>query len=183
MTQSETKQNSSSRSAVFDWAQLICAALVAIALIYTFVGRLVNVEGHSMQYTLASGERLILSGFPYTPERGDIVVISRGEQSEPLIKRVIGLPGDTIRIDEESGKVYRNGAVLKESYVVGKTATQGMTETVTVPKDMLFVMGDNRAPNGSWDSRSFGCVSQSDVVGKAVFRIMPFQRMGGLYDD
>ena len=96
---------------------------------------------------------------------------------------MIGLPGDTIRIDADSGKVYRNGAVLAEPYVIGKTAVEQMTGEVKVPEGMVFVMGDNRAPNCSLDSRSLGCIAQSDVVGKAVFRVMPFQRMGGLYDD
>lgn len=168
---------------LFEWAQIICAALAVITCVYTFFGRMVNVEGHSMEFTLTSGERLLLSSMPYTPERGDIVVISRGAEKDPLIKRVIGLPGDVIRIDKESGKVYRNGTVLNEPYVLGETAVEQMTGAVKVPEGMLFVMGDNRAPNCSLDSRSLGCVSQSDVVGKAVFRLMPFQRMGGLYDD
>ncbi len=171
------------QKSLFEWAQMICIALIAITVIYTFLGRMVNVEGHSMENTLTQGERLLLSSMPYTPEYGDIVVINRGEKKEPLIKRVIGLPGDTIRIDEESGRVYRNGELLVEPYVTGETATEKMTEAITVPENMLFVMGDNRAPGCSLDSRTFGCVEQSNVVGKTVFRLMPFQRMGGLYDD
>lgn len=181
--QPNTEEKAKAQSTCFEWAQIICTALVVITFIYTFLGRMVNVQGHSMEYTLTSGERLLLSSLPYTPERGDIVVISRGEEKDPLIKRVIGLPGDTIRIDEESGKVYRNGKVLTEPYVIGKTATEQMTGEITVPEGMVFVMGDNRAPNCSLDSRTLGCIAQSDVVGKAVFRIMPFSQMGGLYDD
>lgn len=178
-----TKEQTQSKSSLFEWAQIFCAALVVITCIYTFLGRMVNVEGYSMQYTLTNGERLVLSCLPYTPEHGDIVVISRGEEKEPLIKRVIGLPGDTIRVDEASGEVYRNGAALSEPYVTGETATEQMTGEVTVPEGMLFVMGDNRAPNCSLDSRTIGCIAQSDVVGKAVYRVMPFSQMGGLYDD
>ena len=181
--QPNTEEKRKASFSVFEWAQIICAALVTITCVYTFLGRMVNVVGHSMEYTLTSGERLLLSSLPYTPERGDIVVISRGEEKDPLIKRVIGLPGDTIRIDSESGKVYRNGTELKEPYVIGKTATEQMTGEVKVPEGKLFVMGDNRAPNCSLDSRTLGCIAQSDVVGKAVFRLMPFSQMGGLYDD
>ena len=181
--QPNTDTEKKNGASLFEWAQIICAALAVITCVYVFLGRIVNVEGHSMEFTLTSGERLLLSSTPYTPEHGDIVVISRGEEKDPLIKRVIGLPGDVIRIDEESGKVYRNGSVLNESYVIGETAVEQMTGEVKVPEGMLFVMGDNRAPNCSLDSRTLGCVRQSDVVGKAVFRLMPFQRIGGLYDD
>ncbi len=181
--QQNTEEQVKKSSSLFEWAQILCAALIVITLLYTFVGRLINVKGHSMENTLTNGEQLLLSGRPYKPERGDIVVVSRGTEIEPLIKRVIGLPGDAIRIDEESGTVFLNDTVLDEPYIIGKTATEGMIAEITVPEGQLFVMGDNRAPGGSLDSRILGCVSQSDVVGKAVYRIMPFQRMGGLYGD
>ncbi len=168
---------------VFEWAQVLSIALVIIACVYTFLGRMIDVKGHSMENTLTHGERLILSSASYTPQRGDIVVITRGEEQDPLIKRVIGLPGDTIRIDGVSGEVYLNGEVLSESYITGKTATELMTGPVTVGEGELFVMGDNRAPGCSLDSRSIGCVLQSNVVGKVVYRLMPLQQMGGLYDD
>lgn len=181
--QSQVEEQVKKHTGAYEWAQIICGALIIITLVYTFLARMVNVNGHSMEYTLTNGERLLLSSAPYTPEHGDIVVIRRGDEKEPLIKRVIGLPGDVIRIDSESGEVYRNGKVLDEPYVYGKTSAEQMTKAVKVPEGMLFVMGDNRSPGGSMDSRILGCVSQSDVVGKAIFRIMPFQRMGGLYDD
>ncbi len=181
--QSKTEEKIKTQKSLFEWAQTICIALIAITVIYTFLGRMVNVEGHSMENTLTHGERLLLSSMPYTPEHGDIVVISRGEEKTPLIKRVIGLPGDTIRIDETTGQVYRNGELLTEPYVVGETATEKMTGEITVPEGMLFVMGDNRASGCSLDSRTFGCIAQDDVVGKTVFRLLPLQRMGDLYDD
>lgn len=136
-----------------------------------------------MASTLQHGERLILSRFPYTPARGDIVVVSQGEDREPLIKRVIGLAGDTIRIDEETGDVFLNGKKLQENYVHSPTATETMKEEVTVPENQVFVMGDNRGTGQSLDSRTFGCIEESSLVGKAVFRLFPLNRAGGLYDE
>ncbi len=168
------------KSGWYEWTQIICGALVVITLLYTFVFRIVDVSGSSMEATLSDGERLILSSLPYTPERGDIVVISRGDSQEPLIKRVIGLPGDTVRIDAESGGVYLNDTLLEEPYIGVATAVEQMTGSITVPQGQLFVMGDNRAKNCSLDSRTFGCVSQEAVVGEAVFRLFPLDRMGGI---
>ena len=165
----------------FEWAQIICGVAVLMALIYTFLFRIVDVDGSSMEATLFDGERLLLSSMPYSPSYEDIVVISRGEKQEPLIKRVIGLPSDTIAVDEVTGDVYRNGELLNEPYIRVPTATERMTGPVTVPDGQLFVMGDNRVANHSLDSRTFGCIAIEDVVGKAVYRIMPFDRFGGIY--
>ncbi len=175
-------QNGEKRSSLYEWVAIVSASLIVITLVFTFLFRFVDVDGTSMESTLHNGERLVLSCLPYTPARGDIVVISEGNEKEPLIKRVIGLPGDTIRIDEESGKVYLNGAELNEPYIQVPTSAEGMQGSVTVPEGKVFVMGDNRAPLCSKDSRSVGCFEQSAIIGKAVFRIAPFDRFGGLYD-
>ncbi len=169
------------RSNWYEWAQIICGVAVLMAVIYTFLFRIVDVSGSSMESTLLNGERLLLSSMPYSPSYEDIVVISRGETQEPLIKRVIGLPGDIIAVEEATGDVYRNGELLNEPYIHVPTATERMTKPVTVPEGQLFVMGDNRVANHSLDSRTFGCVAIDDVVGKAIYRILPFDRMGGIY--
>ncbi|MBR2406805.1 MAG: signal peptidase I [Clostridia bacterium] len=171
------------KNGFYEWAEIICGVIVLMAVVYTFLFRMVNVSGSSMETTLSNGEQLILSSAPYTPAYEDIVVVSRGMAQEPLIKRVIGLPGDTIYVDAESGEVYRNNELLVEPYIDFPTAVERMTGPVTVPSGQVFIMGDNRAPNHSYDSRSFGCVPVEDVVGKAVYRLMPFDRMGGIYDD
>ncbi len=168
---------------LYDWAEILTASLLVISLIFTFLFRMVNVDGSSMEITLHDKERLILSCLPYTPERGDIVVISRGEQSSLLIKRVIALAGDTISIDEQSGKVWLNGKELTEPYIHVPTALEQMQGEITVPPGMVFVMGDNRTAGCSLDSRTFGCVEQERLLGKVVFRIAPFDRFGGLYDE
>lgn len=177
------KQTKKPYTGLYEWVEIITASLIAIALVFTFLFRLVDVDGTSMETTLHDGERLVLSCLPYTPKRGDIVVVSRGAEGEPLIKRVIGLAGDTISIDAENGTVYLNGEVLEEPYIHVTTAPELMQGEVTVPEGMVFVMGDNRSAGHSLDSRTFGCVDEDRLVGKAVFRVAPFDRFGGLYDE
>ena len=166
---------------VLEWAEAITAAFIAIVLIFAFLFRLVSVDGRSMEPTLHNKERLVLSRLLYEPSYGDIVVLNVNDNSEPLIKRVIGLPGDTIEVTD-TGDVLRNGEKLDEAYIGVSTAKEKMDEPVTVPEDSLFVMGDNRTSGCSLDSRTFGCVSQDSVLGKAVFRVAPFSRWGNLYD-
>ncbi len=168
---------------IYEWVEIITAALIAIVVIFTFAFRLVDVDGTSMANTLHHQERLVLSSLPYTPTRGDIVVIDQGENKQPLIKRVIGLAGDTVSIDEQTGEVYLNGAVLHEPYVDVPTALEQMVGEITVPSGSVFVMGDNRSAGHSLDSRTFGCIDEDRLIGKAVFRLTPFNRLGGLYDE
>ncbi len=169
------------RETLLEWVQIICCALAFITCLFTFLGRMVDVHGSSMEPTLVNGERLILSSLPYTPDYGDIVVVCREAGEEPLIKRVIGLAGDTIRIDETTGVVYRNEQPLDEPYTAGATAVEQMRAPVTVPEGMVFIAGDNRISGHSLDSRTFGCVSAEDVVGKVLFRLTPWDKIGGLY--
>ncbi len=176
MPQANNKQCKS----FFEWAQVICGALLCITCLYTFGCRMIEVHGSSMETTLANGDRLLLSSLPYTPQYGDIVVVERGEGQEPLIKRVVGLAGDTIRVDQDSGAVYRNGELLSEPYITAATDPEAMDGPVTVPSGMVFVMGDNRAKNHSLDSRTFGCVSEEAIIGKVFFRLLPLEQVGGL---
>ncbi len=176
-----TTSKSKTVRSCYEWAQLICGTVAVMTCIYIFLFRMVDVHGSSMEATLSHGERLLLSSLPYTPDYTDIVVIDRGGSQEPLIKRVIGLPGDTIFVDD--GKVYRNDVLLEEPYIVVDTAPEQMTNPVVVPEDMVFVMGDNRTVGQSLDSRTFGCVPQQAIVGKTVYRLYPLNRLGGLYRD
>lgn len=175
-------EQSKKHNSWYEWAQVICGALVFITVLYTFLFRMVDVSGSSMEYTLSDGERLVLSSLPYSPAYEDIVVISRGETAEPLIKRVIGLPGDTIFVDAATGAVYRNEVLLTETYIHDPTDAEQLTGPVTVPEGQVFVMGDNRVKNHSLDSRTFGCVPIENIVGKAVYRLFPLDRMGGIYE-
>lgn len=157
-------------------------AVVTLLLLFTFVVRVVQVDGNSMNPTLSNGEKLIITSFPYTPAQGDIVVTdSRTRYGKVLIKRVIGCPGDTIDIDFEAGIVYRNGAILAETYTAAPTwLEEGTQFPLTVPAGQLFLMGDNR--NDSLDSRSpeVGLVDARDVLGKVLWRLLPLSRMGAV---
>ena len=155
----------------FEWVASAVYALIFVALFLCLTFRVVTVSGDSMRDTLNSGDRLLLCGLMYTPEHGDIVVVHRNDDT-PLIKRVIALEGDTIRIDGSSGIVYRNGEALSEPYVLGGfTTTYGMDEEIVIPEGHIFVMGDNRRE--SLDSRLLGSIPMENLVGKVYFRISP----------
>ncbi|MBQ9860335.1 MAG: signal peptidase I [Clostridia bacterium] len=155
----------------YDWMSSVITALVVVAILFAFVCRVVSVDGASMTNTLQHGDRLLITSFYNTPAYGDVVVINRVGDA-PLIKRVIGLPGDRISIAEGEGVVYRNGKPLDEPYTRdGFTPTNGMRDEITVPEGQLFVLGDNRGD--SLDSRLIGTISMDNVVGKALVRLMP----------
>ena len=166
---------------VYDWAETLIFALIFVTVVFSFMFRIVGVDGDSMMDTLMSGDRLILRSMCYMPDYGDIVVIYRDEDKEPLIKRVIGMAGDTIRVDVENNTVYRNGVALDEPYVnypLFRGIDWDEDGEVTVPEGHLFVMGDHR--NLSKDSRSaeIQMVDTQCVMGEAVFRIFPFNQIG-----
>lgn len=155
----------------FEWISSMITALLAVAFVFTFLFRVVQVDGDSMTNTLQHGDNLLLNSLFYTPEHGDIVVINyHGE--EPLIKRVIAVGGDRIRIDDAEGVVYLNGQPLDEPYVRGGfTPSFGFDEELTVPEGYVFAMGDNRPE--SKDSRMLGAFSLDDVMGEVICRISP----------
>ncbi len=169
-------------SGLYDWVSAAIFALVLVTLVFSFFFRIVEVDGDSMNPTLWNTERLITSRLAYSPQRGDIVIINRYTK-EPLVKRIIAVGGDRLRIDEEGGGVYVNGEKLEEDYIQGITYPLYFgTEEQTVPEGCVFVMGDNR--QNSTDSRYMdvvGFVKESDLIGKAVFRFLPLSRFGGLY--
>ena len=154
----------------------MCSVL-AVVLLFTFVIRLIGVDGHSMVPTLQDGDRLlVLSSLLYDDYAyGDIVVLRKSEfLEEPIVKRVIATEGQTVDIDFESGSVYVDGTLLDEPYVNELTFLQEGTEfPLTVPEGCIFVMGDNR--NHSSDSRDarLGTVDTRYVIGKAVFLAFP----------
>lgn len=129
-----------------------------------------------MEPNLHDNQRLIIEKISYhihPPQRGDIIVLRLpNRQSDPLIKRVIGLPGETVEITD--GKVIINGEVLDEPYL-NQSTYQGMPPRV-VPADEVFVLGDNRGFSN--DSRAFGFVPFSDIIGRAWFRYWPPSEIG-----
>ena len=168
------------RKEIVDWAQTLIVSLVVVIVFYTFFFRVVTVDGQSMDPTLQQNDRMLMRVIGYTPQRGDIVVIdSYSQYGKPLIKRVIGLPGDVIDIDFATGDVSVNGTVLDEPYIAAPTVQQHEVRfPVTVEEGHIFVMGDNRPI--SLDSRSsdVGQLDCMDVLGKVFFRIFPLQKIG-----
>lgn len=154
---------------------ILPAVLIAL-LIHLFLAQATRVEGYSMEPTLFGHQRLVIEKVSYhlhPPQRGDIIVIHVPNYGkEMLIKRVIGLPGETIQVT--NGQVLINGQALAEPYL--RSVTRGDYPPLTVPTDAVFVMGDNR--NNSNDSRAFGPISFDNIVGKAWVRYWPVGDMG-----
>lgn len=164
---------------VYDWVEAAVFSLIVIVLLFTFLCRIVRVDGTSMADTLSHNDRMLLFNVNYEPERGDIVVIVR-EDDEPLIKRVIAVAGDTVSIDEYNNQVIVNGEALKEDYAKGKTVARDFIGEQTVPEGCLFVLGDNRTVSHDSRSEAIGFVSENDVLGEAVFRIWPLPDFGSV---
>ncbi|MDD3193430.1 MAG: signal peptidase I [Oscillospiraceae bacterium] len=176
-------QNSEKRRRVksaFEWADAVVSAVVIVVLLFTFLFRTIGVEGSSMVPTLANGDRLIVSHLFYEPEPGDVVVIVQPDSDTPaIIKRVIAVAGQTVDINFGFGTVTVDGKTLEEDYISEPTYMKRDVDfPVTVPEGCVFVMGDNR--NRSLDSRdsSIGMVDQRYILGKAIFRLFPFDTIG-----
>ena len=156
--------------------------IAAMLLIIHYVGQRTEVSGSSMENTLSDGDNLIVDKISYRfhdPERYDIIIFPyKYEEDTYYIKRIIGLPGEHVRIDD-SVNIYINGKVLKESYGREVIQDPGIArDEITLGEGEYFVLGDNR--NNSIDSRwsDVGNVSREDIVGKVVLRIYPFKSFG-----
>lgn len=166
--------------AIYEWMSAVIVALIAVVLVTTYMFRIVNVDGDSMYPTLQDGNRLLLTGFDKDYEKGDIVVVDRYTE-EPLIKRVIGLPGDEIWIDKNY--LYINNQLQNEPYTVGYTVPRDFTEAQTVPEGYVFVLGDNRSVSKDSRVSEIGMVSVKDIVGKAVYCVWPPESFGEIYEN
>ena len=170
-------------SMLYDWADALVYALIAIVLLFTLLIRMTGVIGDSMKPTLHQNDKLIISNLFYTPKQGDVVVVTKKSfRTEPIVKRVIATAGQTIDIHFDTGAVYVDGVLLEESYIAEATVRSGdMTFPLYVPEGYLFVMGDNR--NHSTDSRfsEVGLIDERMVLGKVLFRVFPLNAIGSVY--
>ncbi len=162
--------------AIKETLETIIPAIIIALLINLFLAQATKVYGQSMEPNLHTNERLIVEKVSYklhAPQRGDIVVVKvQSASKELLIKRIIGLPGDTIEV--KNGMVFINGEPLDEPYLARQTL--GRYGPIQVPDSHVFVMGDNR--NASNDSRSFGPVAFDKIVGKAWISYWPLDEAG-----
>lgn len=169
----------------FDFIELLIFTLAAVFVLTSFIFRHSIVDGGSMKNTLQDKEILIISGLFYTPERYDIVVLEDHSTtlSHPIVKRVIALGGDEVRITND--KIYVNGEPVRDDFVLIDNCNgifEGYTsESFTVPEGQIYVLGDHR--DNSTDSRIFGSVPADAVLGKVLFRLYPFDRFGSVYAD
>jgi signal peptidase I len=167
---------------ILDWVKDIVIAVIIAGIILIFLKPIV-IQQHSMEPNFQPGDYVITSRQAYTlfgtEERGDIIVFKSSLTDEEgneknLIKRIIGLPGDTIAIKE--GYVYINGEKIDEPYVA-EQGVSGEMDEITVPEGELFVMGDNRAVSQDSRSEEVGTISEDSIIGKVIIRLYPFNNI------
>lgn len=167
-----------------DFIETIVIALAIFVIVYLFLFQPHQVKGSSMYPNFVDGEYILTDKISYRlgkPNRGDVIVFKSPQNKEiDFIKRIIGLPNDQIRVS--GGYVYVNDKRLTESsylpsdYITNPGAFLREDKTITVPAGQFFVLGDNR--NHSSDSREWGFISTSDIVGKAWLRYWPIKQLG-----
>ena len=178
--------------AIFEWIELFALSLAAVLIIMTFFIRHSPVNGESMMPTLSNGDVLIITRVGYTPENGDIVIIQTpNDIQRPLVKRVIAVGGQTVRIDFETWSIYVDGKLIEENYIrklnepmkcyeisnyFNKVDAERRIFEGVVPENCVFVLGDNR--NNSKDSRALGFIDERFIVGEVNFRLLPLSAIG-----
>lgn len=165
---------------VYDILRSVLISASILILIITFVFTMVIVDGRSMQHTLESGDKIIVTKMGYQPKDGDVIVVGKSEEgySKPIVKRVIATEGQTLEIDFENQQVIVDGKVLDEPYISSETIEGTAEIPDVIPEGYVFVMGDNRYISMDSRYKDIGLVNVDDIVGKAVFVVFPFDRFG-----
>ncbi len=168
---------------VCSWVLNLVLVFVCMWLLVEYVGERTQVSGESMYPTMSDGDNLIVDKISYRfidPGRFDIIVFPFKYQEDTFyIKRIIGLPGETVQIQDDV--IYINGRKLKEDYGYGEIGNPGLASgQITLGRDEYFVLGDNRSNSSDSREPSVGNISRSDIVGRAWFRIWPLSGFGFL---
>ena len=176
---------SSFNRSVMEWVETIVMAVVFVTVVFTFVARVITVDGISMEPTYYNGDRVLSTTLAGAPHQGDVVSVVNA-LDEPIIKRVIATEGQTVDFDQESGEVIVDGEVVPGSvYGIEDGITyvtdlpgQVLEFPQTVPEGCVFVMGDNR--DNSLDSRfvDVGMVDTRNILGKVFFNLFPISKFG-----
>ena len=185
MEQEEYYSKPSIVSIIWSWIWSFIVAFIIVGAVYIFLGRPFTVSGASMYPTLHNGDRMILSKIGDI-NRFDVVVLKAPDENVEYIKRVIGMPGDTLEMKQ--GILYINGkkieqpfinteALQKQTVFIDDFTLQSLIGETKIPAGKYFVMGDNRGV--SRDSRMIGLIDRAAIEGKAVFTIWPMNQFGG----
>lgn len=176
---------SSFTRSVLEWVETIVMAVVLVAVVFTFVARVITVDGRSMEPTYHNGDRVLVTKLAGQAQQGDVVIVV-GALEDPIIKRVIATEGQTVDFDSQTGEVMVDGEPLPGSVFgiedgityVPDLPGQVLEFPQTVPEGCVFVLGDNRG--NSTDSRfqSVGMVDCRNILGKVVFNLYPFSKAG-----
>lgn len=179
------RNNRKEKNNKIEWLKSFAIAIIISFFIKFLIFDVTYVKGDSMNPTLEEGDRLILKKYGTVLDieeydRGDIVIFPSPLENDRrlFIKRIIGLPGD--KIDIIDGQIYINDEYVFEPYIQKHSFTQSIIfgNNYIVPKNHIFVIGDNRTNRGSFDSRHFGSVPIEKVKGKIIFRVFPFSKAG-----
>ncbi len=182
-TEAEPQPKSPAAGATISWLRDLCVSVVIAIVVILFLYQPVRVEGTSMMPSLVNQERIFINKYAYRfgladIARGDMIVFwFPGDPTKSYIKRVIGVPGDTVEVTD--GTVSVNGKALAESYVPQEYRDHVSMARRVVPPEQYFVLGDNRSSSN--DSRSWGMVPRSYIYGEAVFVYWPLDRIGMLH--
>lgn len=178
MAKRKKKRINSGIKSIFDTGLFILLVLVITYILSKYVVERMVIQNHSMEPTIESGDSILIDKFSYRvgkPKRFDVIVFKNSKTGEKLIKRIIGLPGETIQINE--GSFLINGEVIKDASGLEEPSYAGVAiDPVILLEDEYFVVGDNRAE--SIDSRyeEVGLVASSRIIGKMFVRILPIKR-------
>ena len=166
-----------SRRELYDWIESLMVALIFCVILFSFVLRLINVSGPSMNPTLYEGNKMLVSDLFYKPKAGDVVVfknVDDNNEEKALVKRVIATEGQEINIDFEHGIVYVDGQPLEEEYAAEPIHNKpDFIGPKTVPEGCVFVLGDNRNSSRDSRARSIGMVDERLIIGRVYAVVYP----------